>query len=499
MQYHKNYYKQVREVFTRTIYIHQHEQNIGKLYGGQTGLALALTNEHKAIAAKAQYKDLFFKNSSLSQGALHLIQEASEHTEDEVWNSINRGLINSLKENLDVSSLKALHNTAAKIPSIPQIMAGKENRLKQQQDFFKQIGKAVSIMEGNNSGLGLALSQLGQGRQRAMSWRGMGSALAGAVAAFQKSNNYTILKGSALESMNEVIRSLNNLAQNFSTQQTKSGKSMASEESWRSTFNNVFTGLSEGIGARIVASALGAADDAVKTVGSNTHSQMIFTPSGERMYGKPVFGKTDIKGTNLWLSLEENSVLGHYSNIAIDLGASMKFYKSASFSIAGQNTLSISSGSGGSLASALNAVYGGNSARSLYYAYNVLAHQSEPGQSLVHDALLSHNILRLFATTGTSSDFSQFMIINGEIVSIWDMVQYVSNNFVGLSSSQNKHQAISLSIDGRKDIIAAVNSSSTGSMLRQAMHRSRSVNAAINAATIKATLHVHKLARLYNK
>jgi hypothetical protein len=499
MQYHKNYYRKVQEVFSNTIYIHQHEQNIGKLYGGRAGIVSALTDEHKSIAAKNQYKNLFLKNSNLSPKALEMIQIASGHTEEEVWKAISNGFVNSLKQNLNLSSLQALHGVAANMKSIPQIMQGKEGKLKKQQEFFKQLGQAVSVMEGHNSGLGLALSQLGSGRQRAMSWKGMGSALANAVAKFKKSNNYTMLKGTDLESMNAVINSLNNLASNFKTQATKSGKAMLSEESWRSTFNNVFTGLSEGLGARMTASAFGAANSVVKMVGTKTSAPVIFTPTQEYSYGKPIVGKTDIKATNMQLSVDEKSVLGQYGNITIDLGVSMKFYRAQSFSISGGKTLTISSGSGGSLASALNAVYGGNSARSLYYAYNVLAHEQEPGQSLVHDALLSRNILRLFSSTGTAGDFSQFMLINGEIVSIWDIVQYASNTFLGTSSSRNKNQAISISIEGRKDIIAAAkNASNSGeSILKQAMNRSRSVNAAINSATIKATLHVHKLALLY--
>jgi len=74
-----------------------------------------------------------------------------------------------------------------------------------------------------------------------------------------------------------------------------------------------------------------------------------------------------------------------------------------------------------------------------------------------NDLIATRQILRLFATAGSESDFAQFMLVNGRIVSIWSIVQYVISSNLSLSASQDggKTQGIVLSIPDRPKIYAA--------------------------------------------
>ena len=58
-------------------------------------------------------------------------------------------------------------------------------------------------------------------------------------------------------------------------------------------------------------------------------------------------------------------------------------------------------------------------------------------------------------------DFSQYVIVNGQVVSIWDLIQYALNNQVGLSASMDNDmsQGMVLHIQGRKEIFKGGRSS----------------------------------------
>ena len=117
----------------------------------------------------------------------------------------------------------------------------------------------------------------------------------------------------------------------------------------------------------------------------------------------------------------------------------------------------------------------------------------------MNDLIATRQLIRLFASAGSSSDFAQFMIVNGQVVSIWSLVEYALMNDLGLSSSMkgSSSQAIVLSIPDRPKIAGANvydpldTPGETPSVA--AWNRSRKVNSVIDSARIKAELHLSKL------
>ena len=120
----------------------------------------------------------------------------------------------------------------------------------------------------------------------------------------------------------------------------------------------------------------------------------------------------------------------------------------------------------------------------------------------MNDLILKRQILRLFSSAGGANDFNQFMLINGQIISIWDILQYALNSDLFLSSSEqgSEEQGLTLSIPDRPKIIQSnkkINNQKQ-SQLENAWLRSKKVNSAINTAKIKAKLHLKNLAKYYN-
>ena len=126
-----------------------------------------------------------------------------------------------------------------------------------------------------------------------------------------------------------------------------------------------------------------------------------------------------------------------------------------------------------------------------YLSYNILAHSDKPSiagvSAELNDLLLTRQLLRIFSTRGGSSDFAQFMLVNGQIVSIWELI-LESENFLGALSSQaeSMHQAITLSIPDRPSICKAAK-------ILNSYKRVHAVNSAINKAKITAHIHLNKL------
>ena len=80
--------------------------------------------------------------------------------------------------------------------------------------------------------------------------------------------------------------------------------------------------------------------------------------------------------------------------------------------------MSFSGGSGGTLREALNSLF--DTDMEHYLAYNTLAYGSKlPAANMaLNDIILTRQLNRLFATRGGAKDFSQFVLVNGYVVSI---------------------------------------------------------------------------------
>jgi hypothetical protein len=77
-------------------------------------------------------------------------------------------------------------------------------------------------------------------------------------------------------------------------------------------------------------------------------------------------------------------------------------------------------------------------------------------QSELNDLIATRQIIRLFSSAGTESDFVNFMLLNGKIISVWDIVKYAISSDLSVSKSQKGAKAgIVLTIPNRRKIVEA--------------------------------------------
>ena len=75
---------------------------------------------------------------------------------------------------------------------------------------------------------------------------------------------------------------------------------------------------------------------------------------------------------------------------------------------------------------------------------------------MLQDLILTRQLVKLFSSRGGEDDFSQWMLVNGQVISIWQLIMS-TEKFVGLSHSQihqtnNQTQLVSLSLPNTVNI-----------------------------------------------
>lgn len=480
-------------------YIHQHAECVGratdkaavsdgllaKKFSAQKGAAIS--------AAKNYYQTLFLDNLNLSEEDLLLLRGAFEEDLEQVIKTIDNQVKTQMNKVMDRSSLEKL--MAIQINSAIAARELLNPKSKQSLQAFNNIVNSLAdASELINSPLGsdLAILLRHSTYKKNMGIAQMGQKLYDAVDKFSKTKKVLEVNDKRI---NQVIKSLKTMSSTLIKNKTTAKKKSLTEDNIVDVIDSVFNpGFAEAIASQVKETAKFSLEDAlIDLTGTKSyHGQL--TDSQGKIVGKDrqkSAGKVDFKLENVKIDLTYGEEASNNSIINMNIGISNKFYRSLGFS-SGQEkipNITFGSGSGGTLKEAINAIFDGE--RDRYLVYNVLAHQNslDGAAAALNDLILTRQINRLFATRGGNKDFAQYIFVNGEVVSVWQLIEYAANNFVGTSSSQSLKkdaQALSLSIPGRPDIINA-------GQIRDAKERCKQVNSFINSSTIAAHIHVNKL------
>lgn len=467
-------------------YIHLHKRNIGTRAPGEV-IDFQKQKELVANQLKSNYvsllKDNF--NSQIPEG----LGEALDTKEEEFITTLNNQLKNKLQKDLATDKLYQLHNYAGDLQKAINSSFNKD-KLKDFSDALDVIAKCVSLMDGGDA-LGAILLNA---KKHSKNSKALGKALNKELKTFEVNNNLSTF---SKESLISAKAQLDNLAFALNTGHFKSGGSLSADGLTTLLLNGlVSTQIAEGLGFMIANETKEVLSNAiVESVGSKAIlSGDIFFNKGKKMYGK-----ADILLKNVQMSLE-----GSGQEINLNLGVSSKFYKSQGFrtskggKVKSNKQGTFHSGSGWTLGAALHTIFSGDKER--YLAYNYMVHNLYTGE--MNDVIATRQLLRLFSSIGVSEDFAMFMLVNGELVSIWDMVQYAVSNSLSLSQSRAKgsDQAIVLTIPDRLKIMENTKIEEKGlSPIDSVWKRSRLKNAQINKARIYAELRADKLAMAMSK
>ena len=473
----------LKEAFemSNIFYIHFHKKNIGTRANGASLKDFNALKKQMALQVKAQYTDLYLKNMKVPKNATEALGAAMDLDKDGFITKIDNEIKKNLQNGLSVDKLQSLlyirNNEGGNSLNKCLRNAINEEDIQQLNEGLKILSECIKLLGGSNSAA-LAATLINAINENPSNRQELGERLSSQLATWQVNNNLKTIKK---ESLISVHNQLQNLASVLYSGHFKSGSKI--------TGNGLVTLVSNGIISTSIAEGLAFSMRA--EVDNLLHDTIIHSVGDKNsavLYGGKeikMSGKADVSMSNVKVNLE-----GIGNQITLNLGISSKFYTGQSFIGAdGVLTGSYSSGSGGTLGDALAAVFPGHKDR--YLAYNYMAHGMHSDK--MGDLILTRQLARLFATSGASKDFAQYMLINGRVISIWQLIQYaISNNLSG----KNDQEGISLTISNQENFKSNfLKTNRNMNSLEAAWARSKGQNNQINSAKIYAKLHLDNLAR----
>lgn len=514
------------------LYIHIHKRNVGRM-GGNTAKS---DNELASIFSNyKEGKDSIVQKAVTNQYAQAVrksINDSRTHSDflNEVFDSKNdvTGILDQLHKVMQ-EGLEQYINTDNLVKLLQN-----EKKLKWSPSYktIQDLDKALSTQTGSYKDDLKALDILLQSMADtvALIESPLGTELATALLASEnKTNNFTSIKkyGSNLQRvlndfkqknnailinqplMQEAIDNLENIIKPLATLQLQKNDGTTSKTTLGKlqgrVTQNFFPNLAEILAAQIqdvaVKGAIKIHQNARRT-GAET-SQIQITDTEGNYFNAGFFddgGKKQDKADNIYenVRLRLDSLRdGEQGYIRINIGISSKSYVSQHFgkdtSLADFNDV-YSLGGGMTVGNAFRLLLGdiNSNVYIKYLGYNILSHDANDsgetggfpeGLQALQDVLLTRSIVYMVAGRN-KQNIAQFMMINGNLLSVWDIIKYALNNNIGQSSSQisnnpNARPGIYMSIEKRKDVIAYAKS-------RDWVKRIVDTNDAINSSTMKA-------------
>lgn len=475
---------------TAAYYIHYHQENIGKANNTETvpNIVNSFKAQKKAAyeESKSAYKRMFKDN--LSDNSKELLDEL--FSDDNLMTEVNKEMEKSLEAALDTDKLQSLmaqQRTLINEQTVFSKIMGRDTvqRVQGFSDLIEGLANACILLESEEGAYVAAqLLKVKDSITRKTTRAAAGKKIQNAIKRFAINNN-----GATVDErrMIHAANAINALANQLITGKTKKGDSITAK-SLKRVIDNVFSlGFSEAVATFVNNTAEIAVDQTLMRLAGKDTTKALTYDKGQwtEIDSSLLSGKVDIFAPNASFSLKS---LGNINGgtIEINLGLSNKSYRTNDFGTlpkTGKNTFGV--GSGGSFKSAIELIFGKETYHG-YLAYNVMAHRTgmSAEAEALQDLLLTRQVMNLFASRGGSSDFAQFIIANGQVVSTWEVLLQ-TEKFVGKSSSRNKEQAISLSLM-TKDAEKAAG-------IWNQYERVKEVNRALDSMALRAHLHIDKL------
>lgn len=478
-------------------YIHLNKIHIGK----RCPIAINFNQKKKDMGVLLQqnYNEQFLKNIKMPPNTLKSLNAAMGISEQEFIQTLDRQIKNSLQEELATDKLQKLFDTVKpqNKPSLNKLAEQlvSDKSMSTLNEILEILKESVELLNGGKK-LGVAILAA----KKAGNISDAGAILEAQLKNWTVSNNMKTIDKQAIQASVNQLRNFAFVLQANAdgNHYFKSGNLMTAKGLKTLLSNNLIsTSIAENLAFSMKTTATSLL---YKTIVQNIGSKGQFIPDPNQISKTWMpSGKTDIKLSNVKLN-----IAGIGQEIKLDIGISSKFYTNKDSKFLGNLsdsslTGSISSGSGGRLQDAINAIFS-NSAEK-YLVYNYFAH--EKYQKELNDLILTRQLLRLFSASGIAKDFSQYMLINGKIFSIGEIVNYAINSSLGLSQSLkgDTSQGLVLHIEGRenfkkKNFVKAEN----GKTIEEAAwERAHNKNDEINRAKITAKLHIANLVKAMPK
>lgn len=401
------------------------------------------------LAMKERYKENYKKslNFNIGENSLSILNAAM--SEDEQIEAIDKALLESLNKNISKGMQNA--NLNKKMVSAYKSLNDFINKkdFKDLEKVLEQISSATNILTSGNQELVALIGRKGKNNQGIRNKKDLKRLYS------MIEQNLISLEGKRTTLNIEKMKAIELELLGFTKTIIKGNYS---SEKLTSHLSNIF---STHLGEYLVSYGMLKADKAISKamkeslVGSKTLK--IKEDSQEELWSSEhgQLGSQNFKTDNSFKNISINISTG--DNIQIDLGLSTKWYKGGKsgkiYSTAITNE---------SFSNKMSQLLGGYGIIEKYYAYNALglAEQDNELYSSLKAAILARDLDAMISGSGFQGDFSQFIVLNGEFYSIWEIINAVEkyNSGAGATQGKNSKDPVTISADGLKDIIALTKS-----------------------------------------
>ena len=460
-------------------YIHRHHENIGKMnmqqpetdaslaalfssykQGKDATLSNVLTNQYMQLLQHSMHinsdnvfiLNQIFNPENNAQNILNKInKELQEGFENQFTNNKIISMLNIEKEvNWSASEKKNSH--AQEVQALTKILQGDMSNAQQGFRFLDRVltsmAQAVKLLD-SNKGDKVAAILSNAVKRKFFDISALGTYLTAELNSFIEHSN-----GSTLNSRDaiEAATLLSNIGEALRTGQTSKGNDLTIDALQGLVQKNFYSTFAEILAGHISEAAVGAA---VKYIAQSTKDitrtgaidvKLEMTDPQGNYYddggqfannGEAKQGKADIKFENVEINLESLIENGQ-GTFTMSVGISNKAYVKKHIGIGSLDRFSVFSLGGGMTLGNAFSLLVGNNIKQKYLGYNVFGHGDELPSALgsLKDTLLTRSIIYLASSRG-KDDFSLFLLLNGELLSVWDIIKYSLNNTIGVTNNDN--------------------------------------------------------------
>ena len=455
-------------------YIHRHIKHFEK------DAAMTLFQTQKELGyqkAKMRYKANYFQNlQGVNKESLSRLNDAMNR--DEIMSALDQAFTDTL--NNQISQVIQGYNLEQKLGSAYTDLNKFLNNqnAKDLDSLFKQITDATNLLNTDRSTLMSLIGPNGLYKKH--------RDLIKLYNAF--STEVATLEGKTLnvsqKRMVSVLKSLQGL-----TGQLAGGST--DKQSMQRYLTNIFsTQIGEYIVSKGVAESLNISLNEIrKSLSGTSNVEFKEDPSLTnfiQQYGQK--GNQVFKTDNSFKDL--SIVLNDGSEFVINLGLSTKWYKNVNSSTG----VAISSET--SFTHRLNQLL--TTSQERYYGYNALGLVAQDNSlyAALKAAIVARNIDVLLSGLGAQGDFSQFIVINGEFYSIWQIITLLENFNMGQGTTSGNSDIVTISAVGLNKI-SELTQKELGDpeSIEEAYVRCKQQNDIINQLKLSAHFYPQRLKR----
>lgn len=452
-------------------YIHWHDENLGRLKRGKKGdITKYFITQRKKMkeaagkALKTQYK--YLTHSIIDQKDAKSLAFASKivgkgTVSDDIVTAIDKVVKEQLVKRINDETIKAslitgneFHDYLKDNSLSGKLVADLEKAGNTLNQLLEGIAKVINTLKVKknykNFVLGLTAAEI-QGVQSMNDLGVLFEAKVKELDKLSRSRSFFIDK----EQIKILADSLNNITDWLKSQNKKNSNDFT-YNILKSLFDTEISpiGIGEAFGfynKRMAQEALGQTiTDSIKYIGKEEYPIVFSDPSGQ--YPKKSStsdnttgdkqGKADMKFKNLQIEIKKQKGIKQDYTLIISVGISNKLYlnnaninedENGQKIIKKQLTKSVKVSKGIPLGDAIKSTF--HQERLIYLAYNTFAWQTESSEAKLaveplQDIIFTRNLVHVMAAR-SGEDFASYILMNGQLFSVWDIIQYAINNDIG--------------------------------------------------------------------